>query len=66
MMPAAAMREKGRSLLVPAEAYPHLEQGGVVPSWAKSKEAANALRGFVTGGKGRSILKQHRLQLPGA
>jgi molybdate transport system substrate-binding protein len=62
---APAMRDKGRSWLVPADAYPPLKQAGVVLSWAKDREAANALRTFVTAGKGRSILKEHGFQLPG-
>jgi molybdate transport system substrate-binding protein len=62
---APAMRDTGRYWLVPADAYPPIEQGGVVLSWASDKEAALALRSFVTGREGRAILGAHGFVLPG-
>src|SRR5262249_39922487 len=34
---APAMRDKGRYWTVPLDAYPRLEQGGVILSWAKDR-----------------------------
>jgi molybdate transport system substrate-binding protein len=61
---APAMKDKGRSCTVPLDAYPRLEQGGVILTWAKDREAAQALRAFVTGEKGRGVLKRYGF-LPG-
>jgi molybdate transport system substrate-binding protein len=55
---APQMRDKGRYWTVPLDAYPTLEQGGVILSWAKDREAADQFRSFVTGERGRQILKQ--------
>ncbi len=60
-----AMRGKGRFWAVPLDAYPRLEQGGVVLSWAKDRGAAMRLRDFVTGGEGRAVLKKYGFTLPG-
>jgi molybdate transport system substrate-binding protein len=62
---APAMRERGRYWLVPLDAYPRLEQGGVVLKWAKDREAAELLRGFMTDRQGREILKKYGFILPG-
>jgi molybdate transport system substrate-binding protein len=62
---APALRDKGRYWVVPLDAYPPIEQGGVVLSWARDKEAALALRSFVTGAEGRAILSAHGFVLPG-
>jgi molybdate transport system substrate-binding protein len=50
---------------VPLDSYPRIEQGGVILSWAKDSEAANALRAFVVGAEGRSILHRYGFFLPG-
>jgi len=60
-----ALRGKGRFWAVPVDTYPRLEQGGVVLSWAKDKDAALRLRDFVTGGAGRAVLKKYGFTLPG-
>jgi molybdate transport system substrate-binding protein len=62
---APTMREKGRSWVVPLDAYPRLEQGGVILNWAKDQEAAQALIAFMTSTEGRLILKQYGFLLPG-
>ena len=54
-----AMRDAGRSWEVPAEAHPWIEQGGVVLTWAKDRDAANAFKQFMVGGEGRAILKSY-------
>lgn len=53
------LREQGRYWLVPANAYPRLEQGGVTLSWARDRFAAEALREFVLKGEGKDILRQY-------
>jgi molybdate transport system substrate-binding protein len=60
-----AMRDKGRYWSIPLDAYPRLEQGGVILSSAKDAEAAQTLRAFLTGAEGRAILKRYGFTLPG-
>jgi molybdate transport system substrate-binding protein len=62
---APAMREEGRFWEIPLEAYPRMEQGGVILTWAKDREAAEALRAFVLGAEGRQILRRYGFCLPG-
>lgn len=62
---APAMREKGRYQEIPLEAYPTLEQGGVILSWVKDRDATDALRSFVMSGAGRAILKRYGFLLSG-
>jgi molybdate transport system substrate-binding protein len=61
---APAMKDKGRYWSVPLDAYPRLEQGGVILSWAKDAQATEALRTFVVGDEGRTILRQYGFILP--
>jgi molybdate transport system substrate-binding protein len=56
---APAMKDKGRFWMVPTDAYPKLEQGGVILEWSKAKDAANTLRSFVMGTEGREILESY-------
>jgi molybdate transport system substrate-binding protein len=62
---APALRDKGRYWEVPTDAYPPLEQGGVILSWAEDRAAADALRGFVLAEEGRTILSRYGLRPPG-
>lgn len=62
---APAMQEKGRFWIVPLDAYPRLEQGGVILNWAQDREATETLRTFVIGDRGRAILRRFGFQLPG-
>lgn len=62
---APAMSDKGKHWSVPLDAYPTLEQGGVVLNWAKDPAAAKELRDFVMGETGRTILKRYGFLLPG-
>jgi molybdate transport system substrate-binding protein len=55
---APKMRDKGRYWEIPADSYPRLEQGGVILSWAKNRAAAEALRDFILGGRGKTILRR--------
>jgi molybdate transport system substrate-binding protein len=60
-----AMKDKGRYWSVPVDAYPRLEQGGVILSGAKDGEATRTLRTFLTGADGRAVLKRYGFILPG-
>jgi molybdate transport system substrate-binding protein len=60
-----AMKERGKYWPVPVNAYPTLEQGGVILSWAKDVEAARQFQEFVAGPQGRIILNRYGFVLPG-
>jgi molybdate transport system substrate-binding protein len=62
---APTMCEKGRYWEVPLDAYPKLEQGGVILSWAQDQEAAAAVRSFLTSADGKAVLKRYGFFLPG-
>ncbi len=61
---APAMKDKGKYWAVPLDAYPTLEQGGVILSWAKDAEATQQFKAFVTGPEGRAILNRYGFTLP--
>jgi molybdate transport system substrate-binding protein len=61
---APALRDKGRYWEVPTDAYPPVEQGGVILSWAEDRAAADALRGFVLGEEGKVILSRYGFRPP--
>ena len=61
---APSLRDKGRFWEVPLDAYPRRVQGGVILSWAQDRSAAEALRDFVLGEEGRSILKRYGFETP--
>jgi len=61
---APAMKDKGKYWPVPLDAYPTLEQGGVILSWAKDPEATEQFKAFVTGSEGRASLKRYGFTLP--
>ncbi len=62
---APGIKDQGRYWQIPLDTYPRLEQGGVILKWTKAPEAAQNLRRFVTGSKGRSVLKRYGFYLPG-
>ena len=62
---APAMRDKGVYWSVPADAFPRLEQGGVILSAAKDRAAAEKFRAFLISPQGREILTQFGFNLPG-
>jgi molybdate transport system substrate-binding protein len=62
---AAPLRDEGRFWEIPLDAYPPLEQGGVILSWAEDRAAAEAVRGFVLGGEGKTILRRYGFRLLG-
>lgn len=62
---APAMSEKGKYWTVPLDAYPKLEQGAVILSWAKDADATGQFKSFVISSEGRAILKRFGFVLPG-
>jgi molybdate transport system substrate-binding protein len=62
---APSMRDKGRRWEVPLDAYPRLEQGAAILSWARDRDAADALCAYVQGPNGRQILRRYGFLLPG-
>jgi molybdate transport system substrate-binding protein len=56
---APTMEARGRYWTVPLDAYPRMEQGGVILTWAKDREATQALRAFMMGEEGQDILKRY-------
>jgi len=55
---APALHDQGRFWEVPLDAYPRLEQGGVILSWAQDRQAAETLRGFLLSPEAKAILKR--------
>jgi molybdate transport system substrate-binding protein len=61
---APQMRDAGRYWEIPFDAYPRMEQGGIILNWTKDPQAARALRDFVLGRHGRGVLERHGFFLP--
>lgn len=61
---APTMQGAGRYWEIPLNAYPKMEQGGIILNWTKEAEAARAFRDFVLGEHGRSVLKRYGFYLP--
>lgn len=61
---APAMKDAGRFWEVPLNAYPSLEQVGVIIKNTKNPKAAGAFRAFVVGTEGRAILKRYGFEVP--
>jgi molybdate transport system substrate-binding protein len=61
---APQMRDAGRYWEVPLDAYPKMEQGGIVLKWTKNADAARAFRDFVLSKHGRDVLKRYGFFLP--
>jgi molybdate transport system substrate-binding protein len=62
---APQMRNAGRFWQVPLDAYPQMEQGGIILKSSRNLEAARAFREFVLGGHGREVLERYGFYLPG-
>jgi molybdate transport system substrate-binding protein len=62
---APAMKDKGKFARIPRDAYPKMEQGGVILNWAQDRAAADAVRAYVIGPAGGEVLKKHGFTLPG-
>jgi molybdate transport system substrate-binding protein len=61
---APTMQGAGRYWEIPLDAYPKMEQGGIILNWTKEAEAARAFRDFVLGQHGRDVLKRYGFYLP--
>jgi molybdate transport system substrate-binding protein len=59
------MRNAGRYWQVPLDAYPPMEQGGMILKSSKNLEVARTFRDFVLGDHGRAVLDQYGFNLPG-
>jgi molybdate transport system substrate-binding protein len=59
---APPLRARGRYWEIPLDAYPRLEQGGMI---LRDSQAARDFRGFLLSAGGRSILKQYGFFVPG-
>jgi molybdate transport system substrate-binding protein len=59
---APKVREQGRYWEVPVNAYPKIEQGGVI---LKDSPAAREFRDWLLGASGRALLQQYGFSLPG-
>jgi len=61
---APEMTGRGDYWEIPDDAYPRMEQGGLVVRGSRHVEAAKALRDFVLGERGRPILERYGFILP--
>jgi molybdate transport system substrate-binding protein len=61
---APPVREAGRYWEIPLNAYPRMEQGGIILSWTKEAHAARTFRDFVLGKKGREVLTRYGFSMP--
>jgi molybdate transport system substrate-binding protein len=59
------MRDAGRFWQVPLDAYPRIEQGGVILKSSKNLEMARSFRDFLLGDHGREVLEHSGFSLPG-
>jgi len=62
---ALALGAADRFWEIPQSAYPRIEQGGVILTWAKDLKAAEAFRAFLIGKDGQAILLRHGFSSPG-
>ncbi len=62
---APALSSEGRYWEVPLDAYPRMEQGGIILRRTKNAAPAYSFREFVVGDKGRAILTRYGFSLPG-
>jgi molybdate transport system substrate-binding protein len=60
---APSVQGQGRYWEIPLDAYPRIEQGGIILTRAPGP-AASAFRAFLLGAEGRRILKQYGFYLP--
>jgi molybdate transport system substrate-binding protein len=61
---APAAKGRGRWAEIPLDAYPRIEQGGVILKWAADLPAARSFREFVLSADGRAILARYGFVLP--
>jgi molybdate transport system substrate-binding protein len=61
---APAMQGKGKYWLVPADAYPALDQGVVLISHSANKQDAAAFLEYVKSGEAAAVLRRYGFSLP--
>jgi len=61
---APQMCDSGRYWEIPLDAYPKMEQGGIILNSTKNAKATRAFRDFVLGEHGRAVLKRYGFFLP--
>ena len=61
---AESLVKGGRSWEVPPEAYPKLEQRGIIVKSSRNAAVAHQFQAFLLGAPGRAILKRHGFYLP--
>jgi molybdate transport system substrate-binding protein len=61
---APAAKEKGRYWEFPLDAYPRVEQGGMITPWAQDPALAQEFRSFVLGESGKSVLRRYGFFMP--
>jgi molybdate transport system substrate-binding protein len=61
---APTLREDGRYWNVPLDAYPRIEQGGVILKAVQDRGATETLRDFLRGEQGRAVLQRYGFVLP--
>jgi molybdate transport system substrate-binding protein len=54
----------GKRWPIPEDAYPPIEQGAAILSWAQDRPAAEALCNFIRGPEGKAILRRFGFTLP--
>jgi len=62
---APALKDKGRYWEIPLAAYPRIEQGGVILSWARHPNAVRELRDYVMAPAGKAVLRRYGFSPPG-
>jgi molybdate transport system substrate-binding protein len=61
---APAMKDKGRYWEIPLDAYPRLNQGGIILPWAKNPKLAQEFKTFVLSASGKTILRRYGFFMP--
>jgi molybdate transport system substrate-binding protein len=62
---APQVRDRGKYWQVPSDAYPRMEQGGVIVAHAANPRAAGEFRDFVLSTRGKDTLRRYGFFLPG-
>lgn len=61
---APSLQKKGKIWHVPLNAYPRMDQAGVILKWARNPAAAQAFRAFILSPAARSVMKKYGFGLP--
>jgi molybdate transport system substrate-binding protein len=61
---APSVNSRGKYFEIPLDAYPRMDQGGVILKNARNRQAAEEFRAFILSNEGRMIFKQFGFYLP--